>query len=79
MRFQSEGKIIELRGLKEKSPHIVSSHQMQKFLKKGANGFVAQLCSLEVSQFHSPTYLDVHTIIDDHLVIFWRYVERTFS
>jgi hypothetical protein len=28
MRFQSEGNTIELRGLKEKSPLIVSSHQM---------------------------------------------------
>ena len=65
MRFQSEGKTIELRGLKEKSPHIVSSHQMQTLLQKGANVFVAQLCSLEVS-----TYPDVHTIIEDHSVGF---------
>ena len=42
---------MELRGLKEKSPWMVSSHQMQKFLKKEADGFVAQLCSLEISQF----------------------------
>jgi hypothetical protein len=63
MRFQSEGKTIELRGLKEKSPHIVSSHQLQTLLQKGADGFVAQLCSLEVS-----TYPDVHTIIEDHSV-----------
>ena len=41
MCFQSKGKVVELRGLKAKSPQIVSSHQMQKFLKKGVDGFVA--------------------------------------
>ena len=46
MRFPSQGKVVELRGLKEKFPHMVSSYQMQKFLKKGIDGFVAHLCSL---------------------------------
>ena len=49
MQFQSQGKVVELRGLKEKFSQLVSSHQMPKLLKKGADGFVAQLCSLEVS------------------------------
>ena len=49
IQFQSQGKVVELRGLKAKSPQRVSSHQMQKLFKKGADGFVAQLCSLEFS------------------------------
>ena len=60
---------MELRELKEKSPQIVSSHQMQKFLKKGADGFVAQLCSLEVSQSNALTHLDLQAIIDHHSMI----------
>lgn len=46
MRYHSEGKIIKLRGLCAKAPQIVSSHQMQKMLKKEMDGFVAQLFSL---------------------------------
>ena len=69
MRFQSKGKVVELRGLKAKSPQMVSSHQMQKFLKKGVDGFVAQLCSLEVSQSNTLTHPYLQAIIDPHLVI----------
>ena len=43
---------------------------MQKLLKKGANGFVAQLCSLEVSQSRALTHPDLQEIIDHHSVIF---------
>ena len=42
---------------------------MKKLLKKGADGFVAQLCSLEVSQSSALTHQDLHTIIDRYLVI----------
>ena len=28
MQFKSKGKLVELRGLEEKSPQMVSSHQM---------------------------------------------------
>ncbi len=69
MRFQSKGKVVELRGLKAKSSQMVSSHQMQKFLKKGVDGFVAQLCSLEVSQSNALTHPNLQAIIDRHSVI----------
>ena len=68
-QFQSKGKVVKLRGLKEKSPQMISSHQMQKLLKKGADGFVAQLCSLEVSQSNALTHPDLQAIIDRHSVI----------
>ena len=61
--------VVELRGLKEKSPQVVSSHQMQKLLKKGADGFVAQLCSLEVSQSNSLTHPNLQSLIDFHKMI----------
>jgi hypothetical protein len=48
---------------------MVSSHQMKKFLKKGMDGFVAQLCSLEVSQSNALIHLDLQAIIDLHSVI----------
>jgi hypothetical protein len=43
---------------------------MQKLLRKGADGFVAQLCSLEVSPFNDPTHLDLQAIIEQHSVVF---------
>ena len=43
---------------------------MQKLLKKGENGFVAQLCSLEVSQSKALTHPDLQAIIDRHSIIF---------
>ena len=42
---------------------------MKKILKKGVDGFVAQLCSLEVSQSNALTHLDLQAIIDRHFVI----------
>jgi hypothetical protein len=39
-------------------------------LQKGAEGFVAQLCSLEVSPFNDPTHLDLQAIIEHHSVVF---------
>ena len=70
MQFQSQGKVVELRGLKAKSPQMVSSHQMQKLLMKDADGLVAQLCSLKVSQSNALTHSDLQAIIDRHSVIF---------
>jgi hypothetical protein len=43
---------------------------MQKLLQKGANGFVAQLCSLEVSPFNDPTHPNLQAIIEQHSVVF---------
>ena len=43
---------------------------MQKLLKKGVDGFMAQLCSLEFSQSRALTHPDLQEIIDHHSVIF---------
>jgi len=50
MRFHLEGRIVELRGLPIKSPQMVTSHQIQKMLKKRVEGFVAQFSSLAAYQ-----------------------------
>ena len=42
---------------------------MQKLLKKGVDGIVAQLCSFEVSQSNALTHPDLQAIIDQHSVI----------
>jgi hypothetical protein len=48
MKFSFEGKGIELRGITGKPDKVISSNGMTKLLKKGHQGVIAQLCSLDV-------------------------------
>ena len=48
MKFSLEGKEIELRGIKGKPGKVISSNGMTKLLKKGNQGVISQLCSLDV-------------------------------
>jgi hypothetical protein len=48
MKFSVEGKEIELRGITMKLGKVISSNGMTKLLKKGQQGVLAQLCSLDV-------------------------------
>jgi hypothetical protein len=48
MKFSLEGKEIELRGITGKPGKVISSNGMTKILKKGHQGVIAQLCSLNV-------------------------------
>ena len=48
MKFLLEGKEIELRGITGKPGKVISSNGMTKLLKKGHQGIIAQLCSLDV-------------------------------
>ena len=48
MKFSLEGKEIELRGIKGKLGKVISSNGMTKLLKKGHQGIIAQLFSLDV-------------------------------
>jgi len=57
MHIKLEGGVIKLRGLHAKSSYMVSSYKMQKMLKKGADGFVAQLFSLEAYHLKASTSL----------------------
>jgi hypothetical protein len=48
MKFLLEGKEIELRGIIGKPGEVIMSNSMTKLLKKGHQGIIAQLCSLDV-------------------------------
>jgi hypothetical protein len=50
MKFSLEGKEIELRGITGKPGKVISSNDMTKLLKKGHQGIIAQLCSLDVQR-----------------------------
>jgi hypothetical protein len=51
MRFSSNGKEIELRGIQGKPSRVISSNSMKSLLMKGHQGVVAQLCSLDVQKY----------------------------
>ena len=48
MNFSLKGKEIELKGITWKPSKVISSNGMTKLLKKGHQGVIAQLCSLDV-------------------------------
>jgi hypothetical protein len=48
MKFSLEGKEFELRGIARKPSKVVSSNGMKKLLKKGHQGVIVQLFSLDV-------------------------------
>ena len=53
MKFSLEGKQIELRGITRKLGKVIISNGMKKLLKKGHQGVIAQLCSLDVQNLGS--------------------------
>jgi len=70
MKFSLEGKGIELRGITGKTSKVISSNGMKKLLKKGHQGVIPQLCSLDV-QTSKPSFpLDLQGIIDKHSKVF---------
>jgi hypothetical protein len=70
MKFSLEGKEIELRGIIGKPSKVISSNGMTKLLKKGHQGVIAQLCSLDVQTYKPSIPLDLHGIIDKHSKVF---------
>jgi hypothetical protein len=70
MKFSLEGKEIELRGITGKPGKVISSNGMTKLLKKGYQGVIAQLCSLDVQTYKPSIPQDLQRIIDKHSKVF---------
>jgi hypothetical protein len=70
MKFSLEGKEIELRGITGKPDKVISSNGMKKLLKKGHQGVIAQLFSLDVQTSKPSIPLDLQGIIDKHSKVF---------
>jgi hypothetical protein len=70
MKFLLEGKEIELRGITGKPSKVISSNDMTKLLKKGHQGIIAQLCSLDVQTSKTSIPQDLQRIIDKHSKVF---------
>ena len=70
MRFSSNEKEIELRGILGKPSKVMRSDSMGKLLKKGHQGVIAQLCSLDVKTSIAPAPSDLQIIIKNHSEVF---------
>ena len=70
MKFSLEGKEIELRGITGKPSKVISSNGMTQLLKKGHQGVISQLCSLDVQTYKPYISLDTQGIIDKNSKVF---------
>jgi hypothetical protein len=70
MKFSLEGKEIELMGIIGKPSKVIRSNGMTKLLKRGHQGVIAQLCSLDVHTSKPSIPLDLQGIIDKHSKVF---------
>jgi hypothetical protein len=70
MKFSLEGKEIELRGITGKPGKLISSNRMKKLLKKGNQGVITQLYSLDVQTSKPSIPQDLQGIIDKHSKVF---------
>ena len=65
-----EGKVIELRGITGKPSKVISSNGMTKLFKKGHQGVIPQLCSLDVQTSKPSIPQDLQRIIDKNSKVF---------
>jgi hypothetical protein len=70
MRFSLNGKEIELIGIQQKPSKVISSNSMVKLLKKGHQGLISQLCSLDVQTYIASAPSDLQIIINNHSKVF---------
>ena len=59
-------KKIESRGITGKPSSAISSHGMKKLMKKGHQGVIAKLCSLDVQTSKYYISLDLQKVKIDH-------------
>jgi hypothetical protein len=70
MRFSSEGKEIEFRGIQDNPSKVISSNNMTKLIKKGHHGVISQLRSIDVQTFVSSTQMNLQKVINNHSKVF---------
>jgi hypothetical protein len=69
MQFQQEGQQYKFQGITTGSLEIISSHHMEKLLKKGHSGIISQLHSIQAVETPS-VHPDLQSILSQHQVVF---------
>jgi hypothetical protein len=69
MQFNHEGHKYKFQGITTSSPEIISSHRMEKMLKKGHSSVIAQIHSIHATKTPSVPQ-DLQAILSKHQVVF---------
>jgi hypothetical protein len=69
MQFDQGGHKHKFQGITAGSPEIISSHHMEKLLKKGHSGVIAQLHAIQATEI-PPVPQDLQAILSKHQTVF---------
>jgi hypothetical protein len=69
MQFDQEGQQYKFQGIIVGSPEIISSHRMEKLLKKGHSSIIAQLHAIQATETPFVSQ-DLQSILSKHQVVF---------
>jgi hypothetical protein len=69
MQFDQEGHQYKFQGITAVSPEIISSHLMEKLLKKDHSSVISQLHAIQATETHSVPQ-DLQAILSKHEVVF---------
>jgi hypothetical protein len=69
MQFDQEGHKYKFQGITASSPEIISSHRMEKLLKKGHSRVISQLHAIQATETPSVPQ-DLQSILSKHQLVF---------
>jgi hypothetical protein len=69
MQFDQGGHQYKFQGITAGSPKIISSHHMEKLLKKGDSGVIAQLHAIQATET-PPVPQDLQALLSKHQTVF---------
>jgi hypothetical protein len=69
MQFDQEGHQYKFQGITTGSPEVISSHRMEKLLKKGHSGVIAQLHAIQTTET-PPVPQDLQALLSKHQMVF---------
>jgi hypothetical protein len=69
MQFDQGGHKHKFQGITVGSPEIISSHRMEKLLKKGHSGVIAQLHAIQATEI-PPMPQDLQALLSKHQIVF---------
>jgi hypothetical protein len=69
MQFDQEGQQYKFQGITGSSPKSISSHHMEKLLKKGHSSVISQLHAIQATETPSVPQ-DLQSILSKHQVVF---------
>jgi hypothetical protein len=69
MQFDQGGHKHKFQSITAGSPEIISSHRMEKLLKKGHSGVIAQLHAIQATEI-PPVPQDLQAILSKHQTVF---------